>query len=290
MRSFGHWHRHLTATLHASISLMVALLVAIRSADSSTGLSIRAIAPAPANPQVYAHALSPAGDAIVGMGLGISPAGSWVPFLYMGGSYTKITPIPGATSLTPMGVSDRGAMVVGSGTLSATGLARAVRWTPTTGATLIPCQLAGHTVIQSAAVDVSADGRIAAGSALFVSSAGSLVWRAFVHTIEVPTALLLPHPAGISQSRALAVSHDGSTLAGNGTWRGLPRAWIVQGLPVQDAWKSADFNADGEVDFADLLVLLAAWGPCALPECPTDLNGDGATEFMDLLVLLSVWG
>jgi hypothetical protein len=53
----------------------------------------------------------------------------------------------------------------------------------------------------------------------------------------------------------------------------------------------ADLNCDGVVDVSDLLLLLAAWGPC--PEnqdCPGDLDGDGAVDVSDLLILLANWG
>lgn len=48
-----------------------------------------------------------------------------------------------------------------------------------------------------------------------------------------------------------------------------------------------DINLDGVVDVLDLLLLLAAWGPC--PQCPEDLNGDGLVDVQDLLILLANW-
>lgn len=50
----------------------------------------------------------------------------------------------------------------------------------------------------------------------------------------------------------------------------------------------ADLNGDGIVGFADMLILLAAWGPCPRI-CPADLTGDGVVGFDDLLVLLAAW-
>ena len=49
-----------------------------------------------------------------------------------------------------------------------------------------------------------------------------------------------------------------------------------------------DIDGDGDVDTTDLLLLLAAWGPC--PGCPEDINGDGAVNTADLLLLLGNWG
>jgi hypothetical protein len=47
----------------------------------------------------------------------------------------------------------------------------------------------------------------------------------------------------------------------------------------------ADFDDDGDVDTADLLFLLAAWGT---PD--GDVDGDGDTDTADLLALLAAWG
>jgi hypothetical protein len=47
----------------------------------------------------------------------------------------------------------------------------------------------------------------------------------------------------------------------------------------------ADFDEDGDVDTADLLYLLGAWGT---PD--GDVDGDGDTDTADLLALLAAWG
>jgi len=47
----------------------------------------------------------------------------------------------------------------------------------------------------------------------------------------------------------------------------------------------ADFDGDGDVDTADLLYLLGAWGTPA-----GDVDGDGNTDTADLLALLAAWG
>ena len=50
----------------------------------------------------------------------------------------------------------------------------------------------------------------------------------------------------------------------------------------------ADINGDGEVNGADLGILLASWGPCP-PPCPADINGDGVVNGADLGLLLAAW-
>jgi outer membrane protein assembly factor BamB len=49
-----------------------------------------------------------------------------------------------------------------------------------------------------------------------------------------------------------------------------------------------DLDGDGDVDAADLAILLGAWGSCGA--CPADLDGDGDADGADLAVLLGHWG
>ena len=50
----------------------------------------------------------------------------------------------------------------------------------------------------------------------------------------------------------------------------------------------SDVSGNGQVDFADLLAILEAWGAC--DGCPEDINGDGTVNFADLLIVLASWG
>jgi hypothetical protein len=50
-----------------------------------------------------------------------------------------------------------------------------------------------------------------------------------------------------------------------------------------------DLDGDGVVGVSDLLDLLATWGPCDDPCCPTDLDESGTTDVSDLLRLLAHW-
>ena len=53
-----------------------------------------------------------------------------------------------------------------------------------------------------------------------------------------------------------------------------------------------DIDGDTQVDFTDLLMLLAAWGECAPARgaCDADIDEDGFVDFEDLLLLLAAWG
>ncbi len=53
----------------------------------------------------------------------------------------------------------------------------------------------------------------------------------------------------------------------------------------------ADLVIDGQVNAADLAVLLGNWGPCDSEEdCPADLDGDQVVGAADLAILLGAWG
>ena len=52
-----------------------------------------------------------------------------------------------------------------------------------------------------------------------------------------------------------------------------------------------DVDGDGEVDYVDLLDLLAAWGPCdSCDNCPADVDDDCVVGLLDFLLVLTNWG
>ncbi len=64
--------------------------------------------------------------------------------------------------------------------------------------------------------------------------------------------------------------------------------WIQEFTPF---YAPPDLDFDGIVGVADLIILLAAWGPCAdCGACPADLDGDCTVGVTDLLALLGSWG
>ncbi|MDY7108455.1 MAG: hypothetical protein SYC29_07435 [Planctomycetota bacterium] len=69
------------------------------------------------------------------------------------------------------------------------------------------------------------------------------------------------------------------------TGHGQPPIVDMGAHEYQSSQCPADFDGDGDVDTADLLFLLGAWGS---PD--GDVDGDGDTDAADLLALLAAWG
>ncbi|MGB0424838.1 MAG: dockerin type I domain-containing protein, partial [Flavobacteriales bacterium] len=66
--------------------------------------------------------------------------------------------------------------------------------------------------------------------------------------------------------------------------------FVGQDPPVQGPNScQEDFNADGQVNSSDLLLLLADFG-CSSDNCDGDLNGDGDTNASDLLSFFGAFG
>jgi hypothetical protein len=64
-----------------------------------------------------------------------------------------------------------------------------------------------------------------------------------------------------------------------------PHAYVL--IPLNGCTDS-DINGDGLVGFADVLRILANWGPCS--QCDEDVNDDGDVGFADVLIVLGDWG
>ncbi|MCP3980346.1 MAG: trypsin-like serine protease [bacterium] len=68
----------------------------------------------------------------------------------------------------------------------------------------------------------------------------------------------------------------------------LPAGFAV----IPPAPRLADLNHDGSVGFADMLLLISAWGECPPPPavCAADLDVSGDVGFGDILALIADWG
>ncbi len=63
----------------------------------------------------------------------------------------------------------------------------------------------------------------------------------------------------------------------------------LQFLAAGGCADSPDLDGDGQVDGADLGLLLSGWGQCLRGCCVGDLNGDGVVDGADLGALLGAW-
>jgi hypothetical protein len=73
-----------------------------------------------------------------------------------------------------------------------------------------------------------------------------------------------------------------------------PLFWEIfatdQALTIRVGPIPADLNGDGQVGTTDLLMLIAAWGPCDdCGDCPADLDNDCTVATGDMLLLLAFW-
>jgi hypothetical protein len=108
---------------------------------------------------------------------------------------------------------------------------------------------------------------------------GGLNWRH--HVIDEATLIA----AGVPPTAAMQIRYTASDLVNDPSIveAGID-AFMVSQYDCGGACP-ADFDGDGDVDTADLLFLLAAWGT---PD--GDVDGDGDTDTSDLLELLAAWG
>jgi hypothetical protein len=97
--------------------------------------------------------------------------------------------------------------------------------------------------------------------------------------------------AGMEAGAMLRVTHSRTnydeSIHGVPEWLDVP----PEEDPVEHEDCLADIepvDGDGVVDVADLLELLAAWGPC--PGCHADIVDDNVVDVADLLELLAAWG
>jgi hypothetical protein len=65
---------------------------------------------------------------------------------------------------------------------------------------------------------------------------------------------------------------------------------FIDNISLRRSSCDADLDGDGDVDGADLSVVLGAWGVPTADPSPADMNVDGIVDGADLAVVLNAWG
>ena len=98
---------------------------------------------------------------------------------------------------------------------------------------------------------------------------------------------LLPSDSQLTVYLAQGINNAGQ-IAGSATTDFSDLVAVLL-TPIQGP--PGDLTDDCQVGVADLLILLADWGPCDnCVNCPADLNSDCVVGVKDLLILLGNWG
>ncbi|NNM25809.1 MAG: VCBS repeat-containing protein [Phycisphaerales bacterium] len=134
-----------------------------------------------------------------------------------------------------------------------------------------------------ATADLDGDGR----QEIIVSHVVATVWVDIFHNVSdgVFERQSIPSPTGGSHVIAADLDADGDVDIA--TTASAGRVAVYLNDTPQHC--RADLDDSGGVGFADLLTLLASWGPC-VGDCVADLDGNGVVDFVDLLTMLSTWG
>lgn len=198
--------------------------------------------------------------------------------------------LPPFNRSTALGISEDGSVIVGevSRFLEVPPFieVRPFRWSASEGMVELPSLRGGFV---TAATDTSGDGSVIVGYGDVGPSTArrALMWTESLGVVDLREYLITEHGLDLSGwvlEQAEAVSADGGTVVGRGSFDGSSRGWVVSGLFEPPC--PADLNDDGIVDATDLAILLAAWGGRG----PADLDGNGVVDAADLAILLGAWG
>ncbi|MEE8154339.1 MAG: FG-GAP repeat protein [Phycisphaerales bacterium] len=142
--------------------------------------------------------------------------------------------------------------------------------------------LFGHSVAISCATAIVGD-----------DDNGSLSGSAYLFDTEITAggghiAKLLPNDGAPDDHFGVAVALSGATAIVGAYWDDDNGDASGSAYLFAASACSWDLDGSGSVGAADLLTLLASWGPCK--GCPADFDGNGNVGASDLLALLANWG
>ncbi len=135
---------------------------------------------------------------------------------------------------------------------------------------------------------ISGDGASVVGSSTVGGLDHAFLWTPSRGMVDLNTYLptLGINLTGWTLSVAKGISANGAAIAGYGTFNGVPRAWLVSGLPRCTLACPADFNCSGSLSVQDIFDFLAAW---FAQDPRADFNGVNAITPQDILDFLAAW-
>jgi probable HAF family extracellular repeat protein len=210
-------------------------------------------------------------------------SGQWRAFRWTNGVMQDLGTLPGYDRSTAYGVSPDGSVVIGWAQ-NASGQSRAFRWTAAGGMQDLGT-LGG---LDSRVFGVSADGSVVVGRAENASGQPrAFRWTAAggMQDLNQLYAALLQN--GSVLITAYDISPDERYIVGRGynAATGRFEAFLLD----TGGRTPGDVDGDGDVDDADLLEVLLAFG-CSESCGAADVNGDGVVDDEDLLTILFNFG
>ena len=225
-------------------------------------------------------AVGVSGDGAVTVGWFQRAGQEWRAARWLGaGDFLELWLPPGCTQSQPSAVSDDGTVIVGFAWVGNT--MGGIRWSADGSGDWFP----GGFVPKG----VNHDGSVIVGTAYNVNGGIATRWTAAAgsrNLLEYLAAKGANLNGWSSLLTAVAVSADGKVIVGCGTYNGQQHTGFVAFAPLECP---GDLFVDGQVNGADLGVLLSQWGP-ASQSTTSDIDTDGVVNGADLGLLLSNWG
>lgn len=139
-------------------------------------------------------------------------------------------------------------------------------------------------LMASIEINGRARGAVLSGETVLLDGAGqTMTVPELLNRPEGTTVVVTLAPAG--HAVRLVMDRDGDGVLNHDEWLAGSDPRDPNSVPVPCP---TDLDGDGNVGFADVVLVLSKWGAC--DACPEDLTGEGTVDFADLLEVLSNFG